>query len=253
MSNFIMQIIVFSVIGGVVWGLSRLLHCKSLDQKISKPRKSSLQALIAISISVLLFIVVTVLIRSLPIETSGSEIRYSNLVHTVQQFLPLVFMLLPMIMFVIRNGESLSSIGITSINLWQSALIGLLLALMTFYLQNDGFLAVLEKLKPRHGYSFIYFAFVGFQEEILFRGYLQNRLIAWFGKWKGWFVASAVMAVAHFPQRILIGNMDPGEAFSSACGLLPASLLFGYIMICTKNVLAPGLLHTFTNWISELQ
>lgn len=252
MKQFVIQIIVFAIIGGVVWGLSRLLRCKPLDPGIAKPKRSSLQALAAITFSMLLFAIVTMGMRSLQAEAPGLEAGYTNLGDLVQRFVPLILMILPMGIFIIRAGESLKSIGITSTNLWQSAVIGSVLALMTFYLQYGGFLAVLESLKPRHGYSFVYFAFVGFGEEILFRGYLQTRLIAWLGKWQGWLLASAVMAVAHFPQRILIGGMDPGDAFLNACGLIPASLLFGFIMLKTRNVLAPGLLHTIANWINEL-
>jgi len=252
MNNFVIQIIAFSVIGGVVWGLSRLLRCKPLDPGIAKPKRSSLHATIAVTFSMLLFAIVTMGMRSLQAEAPGLEMGYTNLGDLVKQFLPLILMLLSVGIFIIRDGESLRSIGITSTNLWQSAVIGSVLVLITFYLQHGDFLAVLESLKPRHGYSFVYFAFVGFGEEILFRGYLQTRLIAWLGKWQGWLLASAVMAVVHFPQRILIGGMDPGDAFLNACGLIPVSLLFGFIMLKTRNVLAPGLLHTFTNWISEL-
>lgn len=194
MSNFVIQIIMFSIIGGVVWGLSRLLRCKPLYPGIAKPKRSSLQALVAITFSMLLFAIVTMCMRSLHCEAPGLETGYTNLGNLVQQFAPLIFMFLPMWIFIFRDGESLRSIGITSTNLWQSLVIGSVLALMTFYSQHGGFLAVLESLKPRHGYSFAYFAFVGFGEEILFRGYLQTRLIAWLGKWQGWLLASAVMA-----------------------------------------------------------
>ncbi|MCD4776355.1 MAG: hypothetical protein K8S15_09940, partial [Candidatus Aegiribacteria sp.] len=156
MNNFVIQIIAFSVIGGVVWGLSRLLRCKPLDPGIAKPKRSSLHATIAVTFSMLLFAIVTMGMRSLQAEAPGLEMGYTNLGDLVKQFLPLILMLLSVGIFIIRDGESLRSIGITSTNLWQSAVIGSVLVLITFYLQHGDFLAVLESLKPRHGYSFVY-------------------------------------------------------------------------------------------------
>ena len=52
----------------------------------------------------------------------------------------------------------------------------------------------LPRITPTHGMALIFYAFVGFGEEFLFRGYLQTRLVAWSGVARGWILAAVVMA-----------------------------------------------------------
>jgi len=250
MTNFVSQIIMFSIIGSVVWGMSRLLHCRPFDPGIVKPKTSSLEALVAVTCSIfILSLLNKQLFAGGPLESGPS---FENIGILIPSIIAFSIFLLPAGIFLIKAHEPLKSVGITKTNLWQSVLIGTGLALLTFYLQYDGLLAVLKVIKPRHGISFIYFALIGFEEELLFRGYLQTRLIAWLGKWQGWLLASVIMAIAHFPIRMVIENKDLGTAFINSCSLIPASIFFGFIMLRTKNVLAPAILHTFTGWVSTL-
>ena len=252
MNQLIIQIIAFSIIGGVVWGVSRLLRCKPLDPGITKPRRSALQALVAVTCSMLFLCLFILIERSLQGGSLGSETRFEHLGDLISPAFYLIIFLLPAGVFIFRAGEPLKSVGITRTNLWQSAVIGMGLALLMFYFQSGGLLAKLRSLELRHGISLVYFAFVGFEEEILFRGYLQTRLITWLGKWQGWLLASVIMAVGHIPLRMVIEGKDLGNAFIDSCGLIPASIFFGFIMLRTKNVLAPAIAHTFTNWVSDM-
>ena len=158
----------------------------------------------------------------------------------------------PATIFLVKSSESLQSVGITTKNLWQAVVIGLGLAWVTFYLQPGGFFAKIVKLDSGHGISFIFYAFVGFGEEFLFRGYLQTRLVSWIGRWKGLILASVIMAFLHLPDRILIEGMSFGQGANSCLGLIPLSLLMGIVMIRLGNIVAPGLFHTFANWARTL-
>ena len=60
-------------------------------------------------------------------------------------------------------------------------------------------------------------------------------------------LASTIMAVAHFPLRMIIEGKTLSDAFFDSLVLIPVSLFFGYLMLRTKNVLAPAIIHTFTN------
>jgi membrane protease YdiL (CAAX protease family) len=60
------------------------------------------------------------------------------------------------------------------------------------------------------------------------------------------------MALIHIPQRMAITGLPPKEAFISAVSLIPISLMMGYIMIKTENIVAPGIYHTFANWVNVL-
>lgn len=98
----------------------------------------------------------------------------------------------------------------------------------------------------------MFYVFVGFGEDFLFRGYLQNRLIAWLATWQGWRLASVSMAFGHLPHRRLIEGMSLSGAFASSAAPAPVSLLIGFVMLQTGNLIAPGLFHTFVNWVNTL-
>ena len=53
--------------------------------------------------------------------------------------------------------------------------------------------------------------------------------------------------------RMVIDGTTLGTAITNSLTLIPASLFFGFLMLRTGNVIAPAIMHTFTNWISELQ
>ena len=252
MKQFVIQIIVFSIIGGAVWGLSRLLRCKSLDSGIAKPRKSSLEALAAVACSMLLVGLLMLRQRLRHGPTPGSAPRFEQLSDLIPQLVVLVVYFLPAGIFIFKAREPLRSAGITRVNLWASLLIGAALAVLTFYFQPGGLLAKLGGIELRHGIALVFYACVGFGEEFLFRGYLQNRFIAWLGKWQGWLLASVTMALVHLPHRFLIEGQSLGDSFIASCALIPVSLLMGFIMLCVRNVVAPGMFHTFANWVNEL-
>jgi len=43
------------------------------------------------------------------------------------------------------------------------------------------------------------------------------------------------------------------EAFADSAALIPVSLLMGFIMLRTRNLIASGLFHTFANWVNQLK
>lgn len=252
MKQFIIQIVAFSLIGCVVWGLSRLLRCRSFDSGIAKPRKSSLEALAAVACSMLFIYLLMLRQRLRHGPTPGSEPRFEQFSDLIPQLVVLVVYFLPAGIFMFKAREPLRSAGITRVNLWASLLVGVALAVLTFYFQPGGLLAKLGRIELRHGIALVFYGCVGFGEEFLFRGYLQNRLIAWLGKWQGWVLASTTMAIVHLPHRFLIAGQSLGDSLIASCALIPVSLLMGFIMLCVRNVVAPGMFHTFANWVNKL-
>ena len=151
-----------------------------------------------------------------------------------------------------KGRERLVSAGVGLHNLWQACVIGLFLGALACCNRPSELGAKLSDLPVSTWLLLIYFGMVGFGEEFLFRGYLQTRLIAWIGLWRGWLLASVVMAVVHLPHRYLIQEASFGEAVLAAVGLIPVSLLMGFVMVRTQNVVAPAIFHTFANWASEV-
>lgn len=146
----------------------------------------------------------------------------------------------------LRAGEPLSSAGLGRHNLWQACVIGLILGGLWCVPGPLG-----QKLArlSQGGWalSLLFLAMFGFAEEFLYRGYLQTRLIARIGTWRGWALASLVFAAAHFPHRLLYDGLGPRAADTATVLLVPCSLAMGFIMLRTQNILAPAILHTIIN------
>ncbi len=83
------------------------------------------------------------------------------------------------------------------------------------------------------------FLFVGFGEELLFRGFIQGDLVKAFGwKW-GLFGAAALFAVMHLTWRSI-----PELGF-----VFMAGLIFGGLYLKTKSLVAPIAMHGINNTI----
>jgi len=154
------------------------------------------------------------------------------------------------ILVVLYEKEGLQSLGITKSNLIKSTILGIFLGAIFF-----AFYQVLLTTKETVSIftiaslvSFIGFIFVGFAEEIVFRGYFQIRLIAWLGTTKGCLITAIIFSFYHLPVNIFFRGMDFPSAFISCLTSIPLSLMFGYIMIKTKNITAGAILHTIIDW-----
>jgi membrane protease YdiL (CAAX protease family) len=108
---------------------------------------------------------------------------------------------------------------------------------------------MLAGLNMNHFWAFLQFSVVGFSEEFAFRGYLQTRLCAWLGRWQGWLLASVLMALIHIPQRVWMLGFDASTAFLSSAYLIPISLIMGFVMLRTENIVAPAIFNTFSDWV----
>lgn len=240
------QSIILVLIGASVYGLCRLLKLKPVYPVIARPKRSALCSLASVSASFLI-ILTLILIFQKPGPTQGVDHEHHrNLVD--QLFLLFVFFL-PMGFMLRLNGETLQSVGLTRVNLWKATVVGLFLAAMTLFFGHGGPGAAFKFTESHNVHTLIYFSFVGFGEEILFRGYLQSRLVAWLGRYQGWVLASVVMALTHLPQRVLIQGMGFPGAIASSLGLIPISLFMGFVMLRTGNVIAPAISHTFADWV----
>ena len=162
----------------------------------------------------------------------------------------------PAVLAMRLRREPWASAGVSDHNLGRSLAVGVVLSVVTVagaFLGGDRrFSRVIAGLAASHFWALLKYALVGFGEEFVFRGYLQTRLEAWLGRWQGWVVTSVVMALSHVVQRVAVAGMSPLDALTSSAALVPVSLLMGYVMLRTGNVVAPGLFHTFADWVNTL-
>jgi membrane protease YdiL (CAAX protease family) len=162
----------------------------------------------------------------------------------------------PAVVIMRWRREPWASARVSRHNLKRSLLVGgllsvLIVAASTFGVE-EGPGQVLAGLGRSHLWALLYYAIVGFSEEFAFRGFLQTRLASWLGRWWGWVLAGVLMALAQVVQRVTIWGLSPLEALLSSAALIPISLFQGYVLLRTENVVAPGLAHTFANWVGTL-
>ena len=160
--------------------------------------------------------------------------------------------MLPFLLVKWRGRESWASTGVSGEGAGKALLIGLLAAMT--YIVSDlwrcgvGFGEALGMLNMNFVWALPTYAIVGFSEEWIFRGYVQPRFEVWLGRVPGWLLASLIMAMIHVPQRMIVMGMPASSALLDSLGLLPLSLLFGYMRMRTGTIWASAVLHTGVNW-----
>lgn len=244
MADFFRQLGIFTACALGVWALSRLLGCKSSLTGISRPKRSTAFAAIAAVVT----FGITYAILIVHHARHGADGHDPMIGQFWTQVLVPVIDIVPgaVAMYLLR--ERPASAGVTRRCLWQAVVVGALLSVAAFYLSSGGFWHRLARVNASKAELLLFFAFVGFGEEFLFRGLLQNRLVAWLGRWWGLAAASVIMALAHVPHRLLIEGFGPWQSFVEAAQLLPGSLLLGWTMLRLQNLVAPTMLHIFLDW-----
>lgn len=241
---------VFAVIGAAVYGLARLLRCKIFLPILPKPKESTWYALLAVGLSLLMAILITIIAARWKGPRTGEDIEVYELRHLIPQIIFLAIWVVPAALVMAVRRESLETAGITSRNLWQSLIIGLLLALSAFYFQPGGFLGKIVNICSHHAVAFVYYFFIAFGEEFLFRGFLQTRLVCRCGNVKGWLITAVIFAYGHLPYNMFINGTSFLDAVLASTTLIPIGLLMGFVMLRTRNLVAPLMFHIFVNWVT---
>ena len=198
---------------------------------------------------VIALIAILTLVYILGLGDFLSELNDMN-VFLIQCFFDLLIIVI-VISAVVYRKENLRCIGIMKQDLLKSCILGTSLGILFFILciilapDNYSF----EIISVRSLLSLIEFSFVGFAEEISFRGYLQSRLIAWKGIQKGVWITAIVFSFWHLPVNLVFKGIGMENAIFSCILLIPLSLLLGHIMLKTRNIAAVVILHTIMDWV----
>jgi len=166
-----------------------------------------------------------------------------------------VVILPPLIILVWSTRQTLDSLGIRRENVWKMIGVGVF--------PSAAFFILLVLVAPVAGarfanlnvsslYGFIVFLLAGFSEEIVWRGYIQTRLIARSGKLYGWLASSIAFSVWHLPINYRLYGGIAEALGTSLLVQLPLGLAFGYIMIRTQNILPSSIYHLFYDWTPSL-
>ena len=151
-----------------------------------------------------------------------------------------------------RDNISLAEIGINLKRFGEAVLliivVSAIIGLLHYTLDREGWLSrIASPLLIMQQWIF-----VGIGEELLFRGYLYNRLVKSFKKMSkvkaqiaALAISSLIFSAFHIPVRLF--NEIPISQVLISLGLLfAAGIYFGLVYIRTKNILFTGLAHG--NW-----
>ena len=236
----------------LIWLVTHFYKATSLEIRFTAPWK---EAALATGYVVGLFVIIGVVFFFLE-QNAGVPIGTStefDLRRALSQWgIYTIISIIPISVIIKAKKQSFETVGVNRKNTRLSLGIGLLLSLLPVSVSTTPERFLDRLFTYNTFYAFIYYLAVGLGEELMFRGFLQLRCSIWLGEIKGLILASTIMALAHLPQRIFAVGLGPLQALLSAMSLIPFSLLMGFFMLRTRNILGPAILHTITDWVSVL-
>jgi len=243
--NAVLAVVVLVVGVPIVYFLSKALMLRSRPMTIANPRREMTPVFLVI-IAVCAGISIRALVYKLPpwLHVNAIDLLFFAFYYAI--------LLLPVIIAMKSTGQNLGSMGINGRDMGRMVVLGLTLSAILFTVQ--GFIAPsvgggFTGFSLSQAYGLMLFTMVGFSEEIVWRGYVQTRLIAYSGTIKGLVAASLLFALWHFPLRYYQFSGVALEAFASALMIFPApSLLFGFLMLRSQNIIPPAVFHLFWDW-----
>lgn len=244
-NNFIY--LIFSLLfSALITGfLIRKLKFKDYEIKTTNIKYSAIISLFVVSITFIMSPLILIFINKYIVNQL--KISSNSGVGVIIYIIIAVLEITPAIIVVKLRKESLFSLGITKLNIFKSIFIGSIsyfIYLIFIIIMQHRLKYIFHINSVFSTWNFLNCIFTALGEEILFRGYLQNRLIKWLGDKKGLIITALVFSFFHIFQRILTG-MSFTNAIISVIAILPVALFYGYLFLKCKNVIASTIFHTF--------
>jgi membrane protease YdiL (CAAX protease family) len=90
--------------------------------------------------------------------------------------------------------------------------------------------------------------YIALAEEVLWRGYFQNRISEWIGLHKGILLSSFIFGLGHLVTIYAIeGYLILGPSLSILVQTSVGGLIFGYLFAWSKSIWPGAILHLFGN------
>lgn len=172
-------------------------------------------------------------------------------IYVLRDLIAIAILLLPVVVALKFSKQNLKDIALTRRNLRKTLALGLLTSLVLIL-----FLGVLSPFlgggfagfSVATGYLFLSYVIIGFGEEIVFRGYIQTRLVAYSGSTIGIGVTSLCYAAYNFPLGYFCFSGNIGLAGVYAVWRFSSGLLYGYTFHKSQSVLSSTIVHIFLVW-----
>jgi membrane protease YdiL (CAAX protease family) len=167
------------------------------------------------------------------------------------QFLWAVLILLPVALLLVIRRQPLLSVGLSRPSTRLGLILGVALVLITIFLRGKIY-SLLDGISAGEFDALILSLVLALVGEIIFRGFLQLRFTGWIGPTGGWLLASLAYFLFCLPFIWLVNGGDITAVWLPASVQLVQSILLGWIMHRSGNVLASGLYQAAHFWVSAL-
>ncbi len=159
--------------------------------------------------------------------------------------------LLPVALLLLIRRQPLLSVGLSRPSLRLGLLLGIALALITIFLRGKVY-SLLDGVSAAEFNSLLISLVLALAGEIVFRGFIQLRFTAWLGRTVGWLVTSLVHFLFCLPFVWLMNGGVLSAVWIPATVQLVQSVLLGWVMRRSGNVLAGGLYQAASFWVASL-
>jgi len=166
--------------------------------------------------------------------------------YVVRDVIAFAVILLPVVVALKWSKQPLGSIAVTPKDLKKSFAFGILTSLMLILVVGvlspflgGGFAG----FSVSSGYLLLSYVIIGFGEEIIFRGFIQTRLVSIRGPVVGVGVGSLCYVVYNFPLGYFCFSGDIPLAAVYAVWRFSTGLLYGYTFHKSQNVLSSAIVH----------
>ncbi len=184
--------------------------------------------------------------------SSGQSGQTIDLYDLFAYLLAYSAMILLVVIAMRRTRQKSGSIGIRRNDLGRCSVLGFSLGailVVGFSLVVPYFGAGFVGFSPTLLYGIVLFTMAGFAEEAIWRGYIQTRVIARLGTFRGLVITSLLFAMLwHFPVSYYQSSGVILDALVSASLRLFPALGFGYVMVKSQNMFASSIFHVFVDW-----
>lgn len=172
-------------------------------------------------------------------------------VYVLRAAFAILILLLPMVAVLLTSKQRLADIALTRKNLFRNLGFGAVVSIVLVL-----FLGILSPFLGGGfaGFSiatiflFLSYVFIAFGEELVFRGYLQTRLVAKNGTIIGLGVATLFYALYNVPLGFFCYGGDIWLALVYGAWRLSSGLIYGYTFHKSQNIVPSVIVHIFLVW-----
>lgn len=172
-------------------------------------------------------------------------------IYVLRDIIAIAVLLLPAAVAIKFSKQTFADVALTKSDLKKSIALGTLasLVLILFFGLLSPFLGGgFAGVTIATGYLLLSYVIIGFGEEIVFRGYIQTRLVANSGPATGLGVTSLFYAVYNVPLGYFCYSGNISLALFYGFWRLSTGLLYGYTFQKTQNIFSSAIVHIFLVW-----